>query len=266
MWPVFVLFNKFSGPKEEKVQKSDVGKLDLIGDFPFIHSPNDMYLSRSFSIKVPHINQLHTWDCGLACVAMVLRTLGFVDCNTGQLEELCCTRSIWTVDLAYLLQKYSADFYYFTVTLGANPNFSMETYYKDQLPSDLRRVNMLFRRAREAGIDIECRSISADEMSLLILSRNYIAIALVDQYKLSHSWLEDLCVASICNDRPGYIGHYVVICGYDEDTDTFEIRDPASSQKHERVSSRCLEEARKSFGTDEDLLLIRLTNDNPNSP
>ncbi|VFQ77439.1 unnamed protein product [Cuscuta campestris] len=124
---------------------------------------------------------------------------------------------------------------------------------------------MLFQKAREAGIDVECRSVSAEEISLLILSRNYIAIALVDQCKLSHSWLEDLYVSSFCSNKPGYTGHYVVICGYDSGTDTFEIRDPASSQEHERVSSRCLEEARKAFGTDEDLLLIRLTEENPNN-
>lgn len=28
------------------------------------------------------------------------------------------------------------------------------------------------------------------------------------------------------------------------------------SRKHEKVTSKCLEEARKSFGTDEDLLLV----------
>ncbi|XP_019173466.1 PREDICTED: protein GUCD1-like isoform X1 [Ipomoea nil] len=262
MWPLYVLFNKFLGPQEENVHGPDVSNLSFISSFPFIQSPNgnvynSMVVSRSFSVEVPHINQLHTWDCGLACVAMVLRTLGFSDCNIAELEELCCTRSIWTVDLAYLLQKYSVDFYYFTVTLGANPKFSVETFYKEQLPSDLVRVNTLFQKAREAGIDIECRSISKEEMSVLILSGNYIAIALVDQYKLNHSWLEDLCVLSFCSDRPGYTGHYVVICGYDADTDTFEIRDPASSRKHERVTSRCLEEARKSFGTDEDLLLVR---------
>ncbi|CAL5376107.1 unnamed protein product [Camellia sinensis] len=50
-------------------------------------------------------------------------------------------------------------------------------------------------------------------------------------------------------------GHYVVICGYDAMTDEFEIRDPASSGKHEKVTSKRLEEARKSFGIDEDLLL-----------
>ncbi|KAL8093537.1 hypothetical protein AgCh_035421 [Apium graveolens] len=57
-------------------------------------------------------------------------------------------------------------------------------------------------------------------------------------------------------------GHYVVICGYDAAKDEFEIRDPASSRKHERITSKCLEEARKSFGTDEDLLLVSLAKRN----
>lgn len=44
------------------------------------------------------------------------------------LFHLVC--SIWTVDLAYLLQKFSVRFSYYTVTFGANPNYSGETYYK----------------------------------------------------------------------------------------------------------------------------------------
>ncbi|MCD9637673.1 Complement component 1 Q subcomponent-binding protein, mitochondrial [Datura stramonium] len=104
----------------------------------------------------------------------------------------------------------------------------------------------------------QCRSISSKEISVLILSGNFLAIALVDQYKLSHSWLEDVCASDFCNDTPDYTGHYIVICGYDADADEFEIRDPASSRKYGRVTSKCLEKARKSFGTDEDLLLIRV--------
>ncbi|CAL5322666.1 unnamed protein product [Camellia sinensis] len=46
------------------------------------------------------------------------------------------------------------------------------------------------------------------------------------------------------NDKH-YISHYVVICGYDAMTDKFEIRDPASSGKHEKVTSKRLEEARR---------------------
>jgi hypothetical protein len=42
--------------------------------------------------QVPHVQQAFTWDYGLACVLMVLRTLG-IDCcdNIADLERLCRT-------------------------------------------------------------------------------------------------------------------------------------------------------------------------------
>lgn len=263
MWPLYLLFNKFLKTEEENAHEADEYPKGLVESYSLEQLPSNgkcpnVNLPHSHFVEVPHINQLSTWDCGLACVLMVLRTFGINNCNIQALEELCCTTSIWTVDLAYLLQKFSVSFSYFTVTLGANPNFSVETFYKDQLATDLVRVDSLFKKAMEAGIDIQCRSISGDEISHLILSGKYIAIALIDQYKLSQSWLENVHVSGFCGGYSEYTGHYVVICGYDVDTDEFEIRDPASSRKHERISSNCLEEARKSFGTDEDLLLISM--------
>ncbi|XP_011084991.1 protein GUCD1 isoform X2 [Sesamum indicum] len=261
MWSIHLLLNKLLKPDEENFEGSAGNHFNFVETYSIEESSNNGKHETSVLshfIEVPHINQQHTWDCGLACVLMILRALGIYDCNIQELEELCCTTSIWTVDLAYLLQKFSVRFTYCTVTLGANPDFSVERFYKDQLPNDLVRVNMLFQEAREAGIDIECRSVSAKEISDFILSGKYVAIALVDQYKLSHSQLEDACVSDFYSGSPGYTGHYVVICGYDAVTNEFEIRDPASSRKHERVTSRCLEQAHKSFGTDEDLLLISL--------
>eukprot|EP00256_Glycine_max_P057781 XP_014625667.1 guanylyl cyclase isoform X2 [Glycine max] len=164
---------------------------------------------------------------------------------------------IWTVDLAYLLQRFAVAFSYFTVTFGANPNYCIESFYKEELPNDLVRVDLLFQKAMEAGIDIQCRSISAEEISILILSGKYVAIALVDHNKLSHV-LQDVPVPGVFSNNSGYTGHYVLICGYDAGADMFEIRDPGSSKKHKRISSKSLEEARKAFGTDEDLLLISL--------
>lgn len=255
MWPLYVLLSKLWGTQEQ----SGKNRLCLVESLLWKQSlGREKFhgtVSGSHFVDVPHINQLHSWDCGLACVLMVLRTLGVKDCNMQELGDLCCTTSIWTVDLAYLLKKFSVNFSYFTVTLGANPSFSVETFYKEQLPNDLVRVDMLFQKARDAGIIIECRSISSEEISLLILSGNFLAITLVDQYKLSDSWL-DACASDLCTDTPDYTGHYIVICGYDSDADEFEIRDPASSRKYGRVTSKCLEKARKSFGTDEDLLLI----------
>ncbi|XP_020526594.1 uncharacterized protein LOC18440208 isoform X2 [Amborella trichopoda] len=112
-------------------------------------------LPRSHFVEVPHIQQLSTWDCGLACVLMVLKTLG-IDCgDIPCLEKLCCTTSVWTVDLAHLLHKFSVKFFFLTVTLGANPNYAVESFYQDNLPDDIRRVNGQFQVALENGINIQ---------------------------------------------------------------------------------------------------------------
>ncbi|XP_058208210.1 guanylyl cyclase 1-like [Rhododendron vialii] len=202
-------------------------------------------------IMVPLINQQRTWDCGLACILMSL-------CLTLAGIFVC---SIWSIDLAFSLQKFSVRFSYFAITVGANPKFSVETFYKEQFLNDLVRVEMLFQKAIEA-IRIQCRSTSGEEMSLLILTGKFVAIAIVDQYKLRYSY----CLASFdvdCSQMLHYykfpfyavdlglglvaiqatlvaaqdtpLGtnaftscHYVVICGYNAVTDEFEIHDPAS--------------------------------------
>nr|ANF28677.1 guanylyl cyclase domain containing protein GUCD1 [Ziziphus jujuba] len=258
MWPLYILFNKSLKTEEENVSKGE--NSSLVKSYPHESSTNGKcsvaVLPQSHSVEVPHINQLYSWDCGLACVLMVFRTVGINSHSIQSLAELCCTNSIWTVDLAYLLHEFSISFSYYTVTLGANPNYSDETFYKEQLPKDLVRVETLFQRSLDAGLNIQCRSISEEEISLWMLSGKYIAIALVDQYKLSRSWQKDVFISDFNAKNSSYTGHYVIICGYDMGTDEFEIRDPASSRKHEKVSSKCLEEARKCFGTDEDLLLV----------
>ncbi|KAG4934921.1 hypothetical protein JHK85_049840 [Glycine max] len=259
MWPICLLFNKILKAGDERELKGD--NLNVIDPYLFqqpssnidSHPPS---LRRSHFFEVPHINQIYTWDCGLACVLMVLKTIGVNNCDIPTLAELCRTTSIWTVDLAYLLQRFAVAFSYFTVTFGANPNYCIESFYKEELPNDLVRVDLLFQKAMEAGIDIQCRSISAEEISILILSGKYVAIALVDHNKLSHV-LQDVPVPGVFSNNSGYTGHYVLICGYDAGADMFEIRDPGSSKKHKRISSKSLEEARKAFGTDEDLLLVR---------
>ncbi|XP_024545147.1 protein GUCD1 isoform X1 [Selaginella moellendorffii] len=226
---------------------------------PFIDC--DRPLPRSNSIDVPHVRQLRSWDCGLACVSMVLRALGIESCNLKTLSQLCRNTSIWTVDLAYLLRHFSVDVAFLTITLGANPLLAVESFYKDNMEADEKRVNKLFEKAPQAGIQIQWRSISGEELAMLILSGRYLAIALVDKHKLSHPWLE---VCLCCGLHSGYTGdvdfagHYVVICGYDLETNEFEIKDPSSSSCSDKLPLEALDEARKSFGTDEDILLISM--------
>ncbi|KAK9991137.1 hypothetical protein SO802_026122 [Lithocarpus litseifolius] len=72
-------------------------------------------------------------------------------------------------------------------------------------------------------------SIGGKDISYLILSGKYIAIALVDQHKLSRPWSENFSVSGFFASNSCYTSHYVVICGYDTNADEFEIIDPASS-------------------------------------
>ena len=42
-------------------------------------------------LQVPHVRQLCNWDCGLACVLMVLKVLGVEGCDLEYLSQLCQT-------------------------------------------------------------------------------------------------------------------------------------------------------------------------------
>lgn len=213
-------------------------------------------LPDSFTFEVPHVRQMHSWDCGLACVLMVLRALGRNAYDLKHLQQLCGTTSVWTVDLAHLLRHFALDVCFLTVTIGANPGFALETFYKETMEEDRKRVDFLFERAAQAGIHIQRRSLSGQELAAVVLSGSFLAIALVDKRKFSHPGASATCLPECCGSSAGYTGHYVVVCGYDRSREMFKIRDPASSSESHDISSHAFEEARKAFGTDEDLLLV----------
>ncbi|XP_058512481.1 protein GUCD1 isoform X2 [Ochotona princeps] len=76
-------------------------------------------------LPVPIIQQLYHWDCGLACSKMVLRYLGQLDDGEFEsaLQELRLTRSIWTIDLAYLMRHFGVRHRFCTQTLGVDKGY-----------------------------------------------------------------------------------------------------------------------------------------------
>ena len=329
---------------------------------------------------VPHVRQTHNWDCGLACALMVLKALvaradadektnkhaatkalppshGVRRADLSTLRRRCATMSVWTIDLAHLLRSFDVcDVALFTVTIGANPAFVKETFYKDSIKDDEARVSKLFAAAADAGILVEKRSVCLRNVKRWAASAEWILIVLVDKRalvferdgdeyggatnnyvtrsmptrsmpcaskKTKHSSkhssknetrsVEPLSTGAAILDRvfgtardlretdlrdfekelpssskafdesanvskarstlDGYTGHYVVVCGYDESSDCFVVRDPAvppldanesASEFPSRksfVAASALETARRAFGTDEDLLLVRRRRD-----
>eukprot|EP01026_Neomeris_dumetosa_P032492 TRINITY_DN25800_c0_g1_i5.p2 TRINITY_DN25800_c0_g1~~TRINITY_DN25800_c0_g1_i5.p2 ORF type:complete len:268 (-),score=34.21 TRINITY_DN25800_c0_g1_i5:187-990(-) len=213
-------------------------------------------------LDVPHVKQISSWDCGVACCLMVLKKLN-LDNGIGivGLQNMFQTRSIWTIDMAHVLHQYGVNVAFYTVTIGANPEFAKEKYYMSHMSEDAARVERLFQLAASTGIPIIKKSLNMKEIIEFIASKQYLIILLVDLRKIS-TWLgaADACFMSSCcmANGMGYQGHYIILCGYDQQRSQFLLMDPGGRNGIQRQSKEAIEEARKSYGTDEDLLLINL--------
>src|SRR3954468_15571998 len=84
--------------------------------------------SRYSDSIVPHVEQVSSWDCGLAATAMVLQGLG-VDATLPNLRKLCPVNSVWSIDLAFLLRNYVEDFTYYTSFLGSRQEYKKDKFY-----------------------------------------------------------------------------------------------------------------------------------------
>ncbi|EOD15687.1 hypothetical protein EMIHUDRAFT_211259 [Emiliania huxleyi CCMP1516] len=159
--------------------------------------------------RVPHVRQSFSWDCGFACTEMALRALGVParECHVSQLRKRVPSSSIWTVDLAFILREFGLRFRFLTATLGVDPSYSAEAFYRPTLERDAERVNTLFGRAGAADIAIEQRSISPSELRVLCggahtcggnliigLERALVPAEDLDAARRSHGTDEDLLI------------------------------------------------------------------------
>ena len=166
-----------------------------------------------------------------------------------------------TVDLVYLLREYGTHFRFLTTTLGVNPDYKHEAFYRATLDADSLRVSELFSSATSNDISIERRSLSDAELRTLMRPHDSLIMALVDRrhlYRQSNDsvtgFVENLFAH--CFSGGGYVGHYVLITGFDESRDGFYIKDPAKPVDGLFVRSENLNLARRAHGTDEDLIVI----------
>lgn len=148
--------------------------------------------------NVPHIQQIHDWDCGLACLEMVLmgihnsQTNNIYNWNSNlfspksppslhELINMSKTSDVWTIDLAYFLRKFNVeDFTYYTSYFGVNCNYRPTEFYKDTIDNERPRIHTLFCRAAEFGISIVPFKIILFNLKLKLILQSCVAILLVD--------------------------------------------------------------------------------------
>lgn len=227
-------------------------------------------------LKSMHVRQRAQWDCGLACISMVLskHDIGHTyDMILKRSKDMGLGESIWTIDLLRLLVTFGVpQVVMYTAELGVKPTYKGEAFYLKGFEVDEQRVNNIFRNAANLGLNIEHSRLSLGDLQLH-LSRQGIAIVLIDAslYKkasdantnrtiwsdiLNKFWYYWIINISSGDSKSGFIGHYVVVTAFDESSDVFQYLDPASDEPLHTIDIDSFEGARDSFGTDCDIILI----------
>lgn len=227
---------------------------------------------------VPHCTQESSWDCGLACVSMILLARGKPFGRLTDLHQLVNTEDLWTIDLAYLLGRYNIpDFTMYTTYIGVHLKNSSKSFYQNSkdLSADRQRIHSLFAQAQDKGIRVAPLLLDLDDSRRFLGAGHYAIIMLVDLKILRHipcfkherqSGFDRFlnCSFSFCSGYDilsggdDFEGHYILLVGVDVLNDMFYFRDPGSYIDLCYISGEDLEKARNSAGTDHDAIVVKI--------
>ncbi|KAA0201260.1 hypothetical protein HAZT_HAZT002970 [Hyalella azteca] len=210
------------------------------------------------------MRQQYSWDCGVTCIMMILpkRERQYLADNLQQVAlEENFHNSTWSIDLAYLLYRFGIQFRYYTITLGVDHGLSKEKFYQTAISKDELRVVDRFERASELGLVVEKRSVSLMQITehlknclpIIVLTNAHLLQCRLCSFSETRARIRD-CFAVAC-DVP-YQGHFVVLVGCDENSGLIYYANPSVGKKVCCCTFKHMEDARLSYGTDEDIIFI----------
>eukprot|EP00615_Pteridomonas_danica_P001279 CAMPEP_0114367356 /NCGR_PEP_ID=MMETSP0101-20121206/29996_1 /TAXON_ID=38822 ORGANISM="Pteridomonas danica, Strain PT" /NCGR_SAMPLE_ID=MMETSP0101 /ASSEMBLY_ACC=CAM_ASM_000211 /LENGTH=290 /DNA_ID=CAMNT_0001516939 /DNA_START=51 /DNA_END=924 /DNA_ORIENTATION=- len=186
-------------------------------------SQSSSFSRHTILLDVMHFRQDYHWDCGVTCVQMVLRHFGS-EYTSRELMDMVGTQSVWTIDILALLKT-------------AYPNGTFLLCSKNLGVDEVIRIVVLEHH----------------DLGRLMLTGTVLLIILVDISKVKAS--------SRLRFGRGYVGHYILVTGYDAVTSAFSYLDPAQTSEVRNISAAQLDMARCCEGTDEDIIIIQLPPD-----
>merc|ERR1712150_257969 len=175
---------------------------------------------------------------------------------SSDLEKVCQNEgfghSTWTIDLAYLLKNFAPQlkFSYTTITIGVDQSYMNQEFYNKILNRDSRRVQDRFDTAQTNGIEVTEKSVTIQDIVQHISdSGTCIVLTNANCFLLRH-----------CGGN-AYQGHYVLAVGYDIPKKRLYYRNPSLRDRVCVMSFDHFDEARNSYGTDEDVIFVNAVND-----
>lgn len=197
-------------------------------------------------LKVPFYKQTDKNDCGPTALEMVLEYLGEHH-SREKLSKLVDSESggaTWTLSLAKVSRELGFRTEFYTTYLGMNPeNYELEFYKKETDGQDLamNKLEKLKIDAHKLDVLMEEKSLSNEEI-LSRINKNCLAIVLLDWSKIKGS--------------ENFQGHFVPIVGYDEKKIYVHNQGHSETKEYFEIDLEIFEKARKSKGTDEDIVFI----------
>ncbi|KPJ13416.1 Uncharacterized protein C22orf13 [Papilio machaon] len=138
--------------------------------------------------KLNHYQQRFNWDCGIACVMMLLPSEQR-DYLRKHFTKICYDegflQSTWTIDLCYLLKRFGIEHCMYTIVKGVNSRRAINDGINYQA---CKRVESRIDNAEEAGIFIKEKELSVEDLLSHVECKGP-AIVLVDSPLL----ICDLC-------------------------------------------------------------------------
>lgn len=219
-------------------------------------------------IELKHQKQKFNWDCGIACILMVLPPEKRAHLSEN-FESVCKEegfgRSTWTIDLCYLLHRYKIKHKYLTQTLGVNPDYRGNPFYDAIIARDGERVKRRFARAGSIGLKITRGQVILKEIlnhldtwgPVIVLTNSRLLKC--ERCKVNKLQLE-LRRCLRWTAPPPYQGHYIVLCGHAHTVQQGRVfyRNPSLNDHICSMSYESLDAARLCYGTDEDIIFIRV--------
>ncbi|KAJ8930559.1 hypothetical protein NQ314_016621 [Rhamnusium bicolor] len=190
-------------------------------------------------IQLWHYKQKYNWDCGVSCVLMVLARKN---------------RQEFLKNFTQICKSEDS----IKVTLGVHEGYRGNTFYHNVLTKDENRVNARFRNAENVGIFVKKSSLSLIDIlahlvngPIIVLTNARILSCDICKFNKISSELRK------CIPWPTpYQGHYIIICGYDIHVRKVFYRNPSFGDHVCTMPLETLDHARKSYGTDEDIIFI----------
>lgn len=194
-------------------------------------------------INVPFYKQTTSLNCAPTNLRMVV---AYFDKDFGVefFEEKLGIKSgkgISTIKIATAAASkgYKSDF--FSKHLFFNEKNLKFDFYKRHPDEGITESKRLVEDAKNNGVNLEERVLSLEEL-LGYVTENSIPIVLIDWNRIT--------------GKEGYHGHFVPLVGYDSYNVYVHNCGLNNSKKFMRIKKEVFDKARKSEGTDEDIVII----------